>query len=73
MKEFTIYAEGFVCMSVCSSLSPEETVERAHAARPTGIDLRWGLSQDVTFRTGQTNPCPCEDSPETHKHYLLNC
>lgn len=72
-KDFEAYSVGIIHASVCSSLSPEETVERANAELPTGISSKWSLSKEPAFADGQLNPCPCVDNPETHKHYLLVC
>jgi len=71
-KEFIIYSLGIVCMSVCSSLSPEEVEKRANQESPTGISSRWTITKDK-FIGGEPNPCPCNISPYTHKHYLLTC
>lgn len=71
-KDFEIYNLGIVCASVCSSL-PVEEVKRRMASEPTGISSKWTLSEDKTFSGGQSNPCPCNDNPDTHKHYLFNC
>lgn len=71
--DFLVYSHGVVHSSVCSSLTPEATVERINLENPTRISSPWALSKDKTFRTGEPNPCPCEDFPETHKHYLFVC
>lgn len=70
--EFVIYSEGIVCASVCSSL-PIEEVKARMAAHFTGTSSQWTLSEDPTFKGGEPNPCPCNEHPETHKHYLFNC
>ena len=72
-KDFEVYSVGLVHSSVCSALTPEETVARANVELPTGIGSQWSLSEEPTFSGGQSNPCPCEENPETHKHYLLVC
>ncbi len=72
-KEFEAYSVGICCMSVCSSLQPGEIVRRANQEYPTGISSRWEISENKTFADGTPMPCPCENNPETHKHYLLNC
>lgn len=72
-KAFEIYAIGLVHTSVCSSLTLKETIKRVNNETPTGISSRWKLSMDKKFADGQMNPCPCEESPDTHVHYLLNC
>ena len=68
-----IYSFGPFSMSVCTTLDPEKMVEEVNAAYPTGISSPWQLSEDETFRTGETNPCLCDQLPELRKHYLLNC
>jgi hypothetical protein len=72
-KDFTAYRVGLCLASVCSSLTVEETTERLNISNPTGIDSKWSLSGDETFRNGMSNPCACHDYPDTHKHYLFCC
>lgn len=35
-------------------------------------ELRWTISMDEAFKGGETNPCPCNDHPETRLHYLMD-
>jgi len=73
-KVFEVYSLGLCYMSVCSSLQPNEIVRRANQEHPTGISSDWEISENKTFADGTTPmPCPCENNPETHKHYLLEC
>ena len=72
-QAFQVYSYGPICASVCTSLSLAEATRRLNQERPTGIESQWRKSKDKTFRTGQPNPCPCENNPSTHKHYLFNC
>lgn len=72
-KDFEAYTIGLVHASVCSSLAIKETLKRMNREHPTGISSQWGFSGDKEFAGGQTNPCLCEDSPDTHSHYLLVC
>lgn len=72
MKDFEIYNKGLCYCSVCSSLPKDEIVLRVNAENPTGLDHGWGIAKD-NFREGPVNPSPCEQYPETHKHYLLSC
>ena len=72
-KDYEAYSVGIVCASVCSSLSSEETKLKLNVENPTGLKQGWDFSKDKTFKSGQSNPCPCEDNPKTHKHYLFNC
>jgi hypothetical protein len=67
---FNPYTVGLCYASVCSSLSPEETIERLNLEHPTGI-APWTLAEEP-FRTGEPNPCPCPDHSNA-KHYLLVC
>lgn len=72
--EFTPYAVGLMCASVCTSLSDEEATARLNRERPTGISSAWEVSDDEFFADGTSpNPCPCHDAPETHRHLLFNC
>ena len=73
MGDFTCYAIGLFYASVCTTMKNAEAVEeRMNEAHPTGIDSRWRVA-DEAFRTGEPNPCPCSDHPETHRHWLLSC
>jgi hypothetical protein len=71
MKEFDAYSVGLVFASVCTSLSIEDATRRLNAESPTGVG-DWML-HDGDFRTGESNPCPCDKAPETHKHMLFSC
>jgi hypothetical protein len=73
LHAFQVYSIGLVHISVCSSLSLEETLEMANIEHPTGLNHGWIFSPDAKFASGHDNPCPCNYEPETHKHYLLNC
>lgn len=70
--QFTVYSLGLCYASVCSSLSPEETTERLNREAPTGINHPWSLAEE-DFSNGAPNPCACEHTPLTHKHYLFSC
>ena len=71
--DFEAYSIGICHASVCSSLTLEETEKQLNQEYPTGIQSQWKLSEDTNFQTGQSNPCPCEQHPKTHKHYLFDC
>jgi hypothetical protein len=73
MKEFDAYAVGLISASVCTSMSIEEATRQLNIEHPTGINSKWVFSDDPTFATGETNPCPCDHSPTTHQHMLFNC
>lgn len=72
VKDFEAYSVGPLVASVCSSLSPEETEKRMNAERPLLDEMRWSISEDESFATGQPNPCACNRLPDTHKHYLMD-
>jgi len=69
-----IYSKGFVHCSVCAlaSLSVEEITRFVNKENPTGLTHGWSVS-DEPFKGGQPNPCPCDQEPETRKHYLFSC
>ena len=71
--DFCAYAIGICAASVCSSLPIDQVTERLNQEYPTGLDNRWEPSADQRFKGGQPNPCPCNENPSTHKHYLFNC
>lgn len=71
MKEFVVYAEGLCSASVCSSLSRREVNHRMKT-RLTGV-TPWQPAKDKAFADGRPNPCPCNQNPETHIHYLFHC
>jgi hypothetical protein len=71
---FTAYAVGVCNASVCTSLSDEEATFQLNLQHWTGIGAPWQISDDTHFADGtHTNPCPCEDQPDTHRHILFNC
>lgn len=70
MDDFTVYSIGLCYASVCTSLPPEEAERRMNTEIPTGTAREWSIAQEP-FATGADNPCPCEQKPETHKHYLM--
>lgn len=72
-EDFEAYAIGICSASICTSLPIDEAVKRMNTEHPTDISSEWVLSEDKTFAGGQPNPTPCENNPETHKHYLLIC
>ena len=69
--EFMGYREGFLYTSVCSSFSQQE-VETRMAARICGTKHGWMFS-DQPFSGDKSNPCPCNDHPKTHQHFLFVC
>lgn len=71
-QEFVVYSHGLIYASVCTSLSAEEATTRINELYTAGTTNGWKLA-DESFRTGEANPHPCHDHPDTHKHYLFNC
>lgn len=70
---FEIYSLGMVYASVCTTLkSREAIVDTMNEHSPTGIGSDWAVSEDPAFRTGEPNPCQCEEDPD-RMHWLLNC
>lgn len=69
-----LYALGLICASACAPKDMDrEAVERSvNSQHPTGIRSRWCVA-DEPFRTGEPNPCPCNDHPEERLHWLLVC
>jgi hypothetical protein len=69
-----MYSMGLCMASVCAPghLDAEQVADAANIERPTGISSRWRVSDDPQFRTGQTNPCPCEQD-SSRRHWLLSC
>lgn len=67
------YAIGFVSASVCAAgdATVEEVSARLGALHPTGLSWGWQLASEA-FRTGESNPCPCNTDP-TRRHWLLTC
>lgn len=68
-----VYNVGLCYLSVCVPKDmPIERVEAAaNVCEPTGV-TPWKKSDDA-FKGGEVNPCPCNDKPNTHRHYLLSC
>lgn len=68
-----IMSAGPCYVSVCTREgTSREVIERHVNARyPTGLDHGWSIS-DEPFRTGQPNPCPC-DQAAGRLHFLLSC
>lgn len=69
--DFKAYSVGLCFASVCTSLSLSESTQRLNLEYSTGVGP-WEKS-DEKFRTGDSNPCPCNENPQTHKHYLFVC
>lgn len=73
-EELMVYANGLVHCSVCTNIKSREKIEKlVNLKNPTGISSKWSISDDKTFAGGESNPCPCEQKSNTHKHYLMVC
>jgi hypothetical protein len=74
-EELEVYSNGIVHCSVCTNIKDPRDIEiQTNLQNPTGLSSGgWKISKDTNFATGQTNPCPCEQKPKTHKHYLMVC
>lgn len=70
-----VYSLGLVSCSVCAprEMTRDEVEAAVNVAEPTGISSEWRVSDEPTFSGGQPNPCPCEQQPESHVHYLMHC
>jgi hypothetical protein len=72
--ELEVYSNGLVHCSVCTNIKDPRNIEmQTNIKNPTGISSSWKIDKEPNFHTGQTNPCPCENKPNTHKHYLMVC
>lgn len=67
--DVTVYHEGLLYASVCTTLDDAAT-DAAMAARPSGGSGGWQRSKDATFVSGEPNPCPCDTDPDTRRHVL---
>jgi hypothetical protein len=73
MSDLEVYSNGIVHCSVCTTIKGRrELVRRVNAVNPTGTRHKWAISKDKTFRTGQPNPCQCDNDP-ARQHYLMEC
>jgi hypothetical protein len=73
MEPVVVYSNGIVHCSVCTSIkNRKKLTDAVNAMNPTGIRSRWQIAEDKAFRTGEPNPCPCEQDPR-RKHYLFTC
>ncbi len=74
MDKIICYSVGIVAMSICAEkeISTNQIEKFANTEHPLQI-LKWKISKDKCFKSGETNPCNCEQFPNDRKHYLLNC
>jgi hypothetical protein len=71
--DFYVYRMGVGMASACTSLDNSNAEKRMNRENPTGIDSRWTVSKETTFAKGEPHPGKCEDSPDTHRHLLMEC
>lgn len=74
-KDIEIYGVGLAYCSICTpkNTTKEEIIKQVNLEVPTGIgSICWQI-HDGPFKTGESNPTPCNDNPDTHLHYLLSC
>ncbi len=74
-NEVIPYSVGPLSASVCAdnSLTPDEVERIFNLVSPSGTTNGWKISEDTYFAQGKPNPCPCDQHPETRKHYLFEC
>ena len=74
MEKVKVYAHGLPTCSACiiKGLTKEEIETEINLVNPTGIDSKWSISKDKTFKTGEKIPHQCENEPNK-EHYLFNC
>lgn len=74
MSDVTLYSRGIVYASACApkDMEGEQVAEAANGIYPTGLDHGWAISKDATFKSGETNPCKC-DQDQSRRHWLLSC
>ena len=72
--QIIIYSKGICHCSVCAenNLPVDKIEEFVNKENPTGIGHGWKLSAK-NFKTGESNPCDCNEYPDERKHYLFNC
>jgi len=67
-----VYSTGIFYCSVCTDEEPGAMLEQVNMLSPAGTAHGWKIAEEP-FKSGEPNPSPCNDKPETHKHYLLDC
>jgi hypothetical protein len=76
IEELDIYwTTSYVICSVCTNVEDQKRIEElTNQKHPTGTsNCHWMISPVKHFGNGKSNPYPCEEKPETHKHYLMEC
>jgi hypothetical protein len=71
---FYVYKSSVCYMSVCviAAMETYQIEAMANQANPTGLDHEWAIANEP-FRSGEPNPCKCNNDPANRKHYLLSC
>jgi Zn-finger protein len=73
-EELIVYTNGVCHCSVCTNIKSLKRIEElVNQKNFTGIENKWKFDRTPYFAQGQPNPCPCEQKPLTHKHYLMVC
>lgn len=72
--ELHVYAVGLCNASLCcpAEWDASRVLKEINHQEPTGLDHGWAHT-GCKFRTGETNPCPCDQLPYTRKHWLVEC
>jgi hypothetical protein len=71
-EELDIFWISYVFCFVCTNIEDQKRIEElTNQKRHT--DVHWMISPVKHFANGKSNPYPCEEKPETHKHYLMEC
>lgn len=72
--EVLMYRVGVFSMSVCAPghLDGPAVAHAINQHYPCGTLHGWQISSDTAFRTGEPNPCQCEEDPD-RKHWLIDC
>jgi hypothetical protein len=67
-----IYTVGICYASACAPIALEgkDVAEAVNLLQPTGLEHGWAVSEDLTFSSGESNPCSCQEDPE-RRHWLL--
>lgn len=75
LGEVVVYAEGLCALSACApkDMDRADLLAVINSEHPTGIRSSWSFDNAPRFRTGQPNPCPCEQEPGDRMHYLFAC
>ena len=70
LPAFSVYASDIIYANVCTSLSLEKATMMINNVFPTKTGSRWSIAGE-NISGSEPNPCPCNESPGTHTHYLF--